>query len=321
MKRFRQFRTDAATRDRYADVQVKASDFIYPYFIVDGENEIQPIHSLKGISRFSIDQLLIDLEETIALGIDKILLFGVIENDLKDEVGSAGYDPDSLVCRAVRQIKMHFPQVLVFTDVCLCEYTSHGHCGLLDRQTIDNDSTLPLLAKIALVHAQAGADFVAPSAMMDGQIEALKDILKANNQTAKVLAYSAKYSSNFYGPFRDAAGSAPSFGDRKSYQMDYRTKHQGLEEIAADIEEGADWVMVKPALAYLDIIQRASVSFPEVPLAAYQVSGEFAMIKAAAAANLLNEELAFLESLTAIKRAGANFIITYYAKDFVRKGL
>ncbi|MDR3653271.1 MAG: porphobilinogen synthase [Paludibacter sp.] len=321
MKRFRQFRTDAATRDKYADVQVKASDFIYPYFIVDGENEIQPIHSLKGISRFSIDQLLIDLEETIALGIDKILLFGVIENDLKDEVGSAGYEPDSLVCRAVRQIKKQFPQIIIFTDVCLCEYTSHGHCGLLQGQVIDNDSTLPLLAKIALVHAQAGADFVAPSAMMDGQIEALKNILKANNQTAKVLAYSAKYSSNFYGPFRDAAGSAPSFGDRKSYQMDYRTKHQGLEEIAADIEEGADWIMVKPALAYLDIIQRASVTFPEVPLAAYQVSGEFAMIKAAAAANLLNEELAFLESLTAIKRAGANFIITYYAKDFVRKGL
>ena len=319
--RFRQYRTDVATRDRYADVQVKASDFIYPYFIVDGEDEIQPIHSLKGISRFSIDQLLIDVEETLALGIDKILLFGVIENNLKDEVGSAGYDPDSLVCRALRAIKKHFPQVIVFTDVCLCEYTSHGHCGLLDGETIDNDSSLPLLAKIALVHAQAGADFVAPSAMMDGQIQALKDILKIHNLDTKVLAYSAKYSSNFYGPFRDAAGSAPSFGDRKTYQMDYRSKHQGIEEIAADIEEGADWVMVKPAQAYLDIIQRASVAFPRVPLAAYQVSGEFAMLKAAAAAGLMNEELAFLESLTAIKRAGANYIITYYAKDFVRKGL
>ena len=321
MKRFRQFRLDAATRDRYADIRVSSADFIYPYFIVDGENQVQPISTLKGVSRFSIDQLLIDLQETIALGIDKILLFGVITDDLKDEVGSAGYDPNSLVCRAVRAIKKAYPALVVFTDVCMCEYTSHGHCGLLHGETIDNDSTLPLLAKIALVHAQAGADFVAPSAMMDGQIQALKDILKAHNLDTKVLAYSAKYSSNFYGPFRDAAGSAPSFGDRKSYQMDYRTFQQGIDEIAADIEEGADWVMVKPAQAYLDIIQRASVAFPSVPLAAYQVSGEFAMLKAAAEAGLMNEELAFLESLTAIKRAGANYIITYYAKEFVRKSL
>lgn len=321
MKRFRQYRTDAATRDKYADVRVSVTDFIYPYFIVDGKNEVQPIKTLKGISRFSIDQLLIDLKETIALGIDKILLFGVITDDLKDEVGSAGYDPNSLVCRAVRAIKKQFPNLIVFTDVCLCEYTSHGHCGLLKGQTVDNDSTLPLLAKIALVHAQAGADFVAPSAMMDGQIQALKAILNQQNLSTKVLAYSAKYSSNFYGPFRDAAGSAPSFGDRKSYQMDYRTSQQGIEEIQADIEEGAEWVMVKPAQSYLDIIQRASVTFPEVPLVAYQVSGEYALLKNGAEVGLINEEQGFLESLTAIKRAGANFIITYYAKDFVRKGL
>jgi len=321
MKRFRPFRLDAATRDVYADVKLSVKDFIYPYFIVDGANEIQPIHSLKGISRFSPDELVKDLEETVSLGIDKILLFGVIENELKDEKGSAGYSPDSLVCRTIKLIKQHYPQVLVFTDVCLCEYTSHGHCGLLHGETVDNDSTLPLLAQMALVHAQAGADFVAPSAMMDGQVQAIKDKLKEYHQTAKVLAYSAKYSSAFYGPFRDAAGSAPSFGDRKTYQMDYRTKNQGLEEIAADVEEGADWIMVKPAQTYLDIIQRASVAYPEIPLAAYQVSGEFAMIKAAAAAGLLNEELGFFESLTAIKRAGANYIITYYAKEFVRKGL
>lgn len=319
--RFRQYRLDATTRDKYADIKVSVKDFIYPYFVVDGENEVQPIRTLKGISRFSIDQLLVDMEETIALGIDKILLFGVITDDLKDEVGSAGYDPDSLICRAVRAVKKQFPQLIVFTDVCLCEYTSHGHCGLLNGELIDNDSTLPLLAKIALVHAQAGADFVAPSAMMDGQIQALKDILKKHNLDTKVLAYSAKYSSNFYGPFRDAAGSAPSFGDRKTYQMDYRTKYQGIEEIAADIEEGADWVMVKPAQTYLDIIQRASVAFPQVPLAAYQVSGEYALLKNGAEAGLINEEQGFLESLTAIKRAGANYIITYYAKDFVRKGL
>jgi len=321
MKRFRQYRTDAATRDKYADVRVSVTDFIYPYFIVDGKNEVQPIKTLKGISRFSIDQLLVDLQETIALGIDKILLFGVIADNLKDEVGSSGYDPDSLVCRAVRAIKKQYPKLVVFTDVCLCEYTSHGHCGFLKGQTVDNDSTLPLLAKIALVHAQAGADFVAPSAMMDGQIQVLKAILKEHNLDTKVMAYSAKYSSNFYGPFRDAAGSAPSFGDRKTYQMDYRASYQGIEEIQADIEEGADWVMVKPAQAYLDIIQRASVTFPNVPLAAYQVSGEYALLKNGAEAGLINEEQGFLESLTAIKRAGANYIITYYAKDFVRKGL
>ena len=319
--RFRPYRLDVATRNRYADVRVSVKDFIYPYFIVDGENEVQPIPSLPGISRFSPDELVKDLEDTVSLGINKILLFGVISNEHKDETGSAGYAPDSLVCRTIRLIKQHFPQVLIFTDVCLCEYTSHGHCGLLLGETVDNDSTLPLLAQMALVHAQAGADFVAPSAMMDGQVQAIKNKLKEYGQAAKVLAYSAKYSSAFYGPFRDAAGSAPSFGDRKTYQMDYRTKNQGLEEIAADVKEGADWIMVKPAQTYLDIIQRASVAYPEIPLAAYQVSGEFAMLKAAADAGLLNEESGFLESLTAIKRAGANYIITYYAKEFVRKGL
>jgi len=321
MKRFRPYRADAATRERYADVQIFTEDFIYPYFVVDGEKQIQPIASLKGISRFSPDELLKDLEETVALGIRKILLFGVIDKELKDKTGSAGYAPDSIVCRAIRLIKQHYPQLVVFTDVCLCEYTSHGHCGLLIGETVDNDSTLPLLAKMALVHAQAGADFVAPSAMMDGQVKAIRDLLQENHQTAKVLAYSAKYASSFYGPFRDAAESAPSFGDRKSYQMDYRTKNQGLEEIAADVEEGADWIMVKPALVYLDIIQRASTAYPSIPLVAYQVSGEYAMLINAAEAGIVNEESAFIESLTAIKRAGANFIISYYAKDFVRKGL
>lgn len=321
MKRFRIYRTDAATRDRYADVHIHAQDFIYPYFIVEGEGKVEPISTLKGISRFSPDTLLKDLEETTALGINKILLFGVVENDQKNPTGSAGYAADSLVCRAIRHIKQRYPDLLVFTDVCLCEYTSHGHCGLLQGETVDNDSTLPLLAEMALVHAQAGADFVAPSAMMDGQVEAIKGILAKNNLSTKVLAYSAKYASSFYGPFRDAAGSAPSFGDRKSYQMDYRTKTQGLAEITADIEEGADWVMVKPAQTYLDVIQQASVAHPTVPLAAYQVSGEFAMLHAAAAAGVFKEELAFKESLTAIKRAGANYIISYYAKDFIRKGL
>jgi len=321
MKRFRIYRTDAAMREQHADVRIHPDDFIYPLFIVEGKNQRQTIKTLPGVFRFSIDALNLELADISSLGINKVLLFGVIDHALKDSTGTAGYDPDSLICRTIRFIKSNFPQITVFTDVCLCEYTSHGHCGLLDGKLIDNDSTLPVLARIALAHAQAGTDFVAPSAMMDGQVEAIKEALTAAGLKTKLLSYSAKYASSFYGPFREAADSAPSFGDRKTYQMDYRTKHQGIEEIAADIEEGADWVMVKPAQAYLDIIQRASVAFPDVPLAAYQVSGEYAMIKCAAANGLLNEEQAFTESLTAIKRAGAHYIISYYAKEFIRKGL
>lgn len=321
MKRFRTYRTDAATREQHADVKIHPDDFIYPLFIVEGKNQRQTIKTLPGVFRLSIDALNQELADISSLGINKVLLFGVIDHTLKDATGTAGYDPDSLICRTIRFIKSYFPQITVFTDVCLCEYTSHGHCGLLDGETVDNDSTLPVLARIALAHAQAGADFVAPSAMMDGQVEVIKAALTAAGLKTKLLSYSAKYASSFYGPFREAADSAPSFGDRKTYQMDYRTKHQGIEEIAADIEEGADWVMVKPAQAYLDIIQRASVAFPDVPLAAYQVSGEYAMIKCAAANGLLNEEQAFTESLTAIKRAGAQYIISYYAKEFIRKGL
>ena len=321
MKRFRPYRTDAATREQYADVQVQAPDFIYPLFIVEGKNQQQIINTLPGVFRFSIDRLSDELAEITALGISKVLLFGVIDDALKNPEGTAGYDPDALVCRTVRFIKRYFPQITVFTDVCLCEYTSHGHCGLLHGEQIDNDSTLPVLARIALSHALAGADFVAPSAMMDGQVQAIREALTSAGLKTKILSYSAKYASSFYGPFRDAAGSAPSFGDRKSYQMDYRTRDQGLAEIAADIEEGADWVMVKPAQTYLDIIQRAAVGFPKTPLAAYQVSGEYAMLKNAAESHLLNEEQAFKESLTAIKRAGAQYIISYYAKEFIRKGL
>lgn len=321
IKRFRLLRQNAETRNKYAEVKINPEDFIYPYFIVEGKNQKQTISTLPGVYRLSIDMLLKDLEEIKSLNINKILLFGVIENHLKDEKGTAGYDPDSLVCRAVRSIKAKFPEIIVFTDVCMCEYTSHGHCGLIENQDVDNDSTLPLLARIALSHARAGADFVAPSSMMDGQVWAIRNILDENGLSTKILAYSAKYASSFYGPFRDAAASAPSFGDRKTYQMDYRTKHQGIDEIGADIEEGADWVMVKPAQSYLDIIQRASVTFPEIPLTAYQVSGEYAMLKSAAANGLLIEEQAFTESLTAIKRAGAQFIISYYAKEFVAKGL
>jgi porphobilinogen synthase len=322
MKRFRQYRQTQAIRDRYADVpEILPGNFIYPYFVVEGKGVKTEISSMKGVCRFSIDQLLIDIEDLLSLGINKVLLFGIVEDAEKDERGSAGYCSGNIISRTVSAIKKRFPQVIVFTDVCLCEYTSHGHCGLLHNFDVENDTTLPLLAEMAYQHALAGADFVAPSAMMDGQVEAIRERLKKENLNTKILAYSAKYASAFYGPFRDAADSAPSFGDRKSYQMDFRTKEQGLDEIAADIEEGADWIMVKPAMAYLDVLYRASQRFPEYHLTAYQVSGEYAMLKNGAQQGYFDEERIFFESLTAIRRAGANSIISYYAKEFVRRKL
>ncbi len=319
MKRFRTFRTDQATRDRYADVSLNVQDFIYPYFVVEGEGIVEPIATMPGINRYSIDTLVDDVLQVKALGIDKVLLFGVVSDEVKDERGTAAYAEDNLISRTVRAIKKASPETIVFTDVCLCEYTSHGHCGLLHHHDVDNDTTLPLLAEMAYQHAKAGADFVAPSAMMDGQVEAIKRRLSVTGLSTRVLAYSAKYASAFYGPFRDAADSAPSFGDRKTYQMDYRTHDQGLEEIAADLEEGADWTMVKPALPYLDVIARAVERFPRVPMVAYQVSGEYAMLKAAARAGYLDEQRVVYESLIAIKRAGANYIITYYAKEYQQR--
>ena len=321
MKRFREFRKDQATRDKYADVALGAKDFIYPYFVVEGEGVKEEISTMPGIYRFSIDTLVTDVKECYALGIDKVLLFGVIEDSLKDERGSLAYAEDALVCRAVRAIKAAIPEVCVITDVCLCEYTNHGHCGLLHNHDVENDATLPLLAEMAYVHAKAGADFVAPSAMMDGQIEALDKRLREAGlrDKCKILAYSAKYASAFYGPFRDAADSTPSFGDRKTYQMDYRTHDQGLEEIAADIEEGADWTMVKPAMPYLDMIARGVERFPQVPMVAYQVSGEYSMLKAAAHLGYLDEQRVVYESLIAIKRAGAQYIISYYAKEYLQR--
>lgn len=321
MKRFREYRKDQATRDKYADVALDVKDFIYPYFVVEGEGVKEEINTMPGVFRFSIDTLVKDVKECYALGIDKVLLFGVIEDSLKDERGSLAYAEDALVCRAVRAIKAAQPEVCVITDVCLCEYTSHGHCGLLHNHDVENDSTLPLLAEMAYVHAKAGADFVAPSAMMDGQIEALDKRLREAGlrDKCKILAYSAKYASAFYGPFRDAADSTPSFGDRKTYQMDYRTHDQGLEEIAADIEEGADWTMVKPAMPYLDMIARGVERFSQIPMVAYQVSGEYSMLKAAASLGYLDEQRVVYESLIAIKRAGAQYIISYYAKEYMQR--
>jgi len=317
-------------RDHFADVpEILPQDLIYPYFVEEGEGIKTEVASMKGVYRFSIDTLLEDISELLPLGINKVLLFGVIPQQKKDELGTQAYSADSIIVRAVRAIKAHFPQVVVFTDICLCEYTSHGHCGVLGNSQLStlnsqlsilNDPTLPLLAEMAYQHALAGADFVAPSAMMDGQIEALRKKLDSDPKTrgTRILAYSAKYASAYYGPFRDAACSAPNFGDRRTYQMDYRTKNQGLEEIEADIDEGTDWIMVKPALAYLDIIQRASERFPNYPLVAYQVSGEYSMLLNAAEQGLFNEERIFHESLTAIRRAGAKYIISYYAKRYAQ---
>ncbi|MBP5705618.1 MAG: porphobilinogen synthase [Paludibacteraceae bacterium] len=321
MIRYREFRKDQATRDQYADVNVKAEDFIFPYFVVEGTGVKSEISSMPGIYRFSIDTLVDDVKEVYKLGINKVLLFGVIDDKLKDERGSLAYTEDALVCRAVKAIKKAVPEVLVFTDVCLCEYTSHGHCGLLKDNDVDNDATLPLLAEMAYVHAKAGADFVAPSAMMDGQIEALhKRLTEAGlRDKCKIMAYSAKYASAYYGPFRDAADSAPSFGDRRTYQMDFRTHDQGIGEIEADVAEGADWTMVKPAMPYLDIIARGVEKFPNIPMVAYQVSGEYSMAKAAAKMGFLDEKRIVFESLIAIKRAGAKYIITYYAKEYMQR--
>lgn len=321
MKRFRPLRISQIVRDQHADVpSIGPESFIYPYFVMDGCGVKEEISTMEGVFRFSIDTLLIDIAELLSFGINKVLLFGVIPQEEKDERGSAAYKSDNIISKAVKAIKAKFPQVIVFTDVCLCEYTSHGHCGLLCDCDVDNDSTLPLLAEMAYQHALAGADFVAPSAMMDGQVEAIRQRLDKEGLTrTKVLAYSAKYASSYYGPFRDAADSAPSFGDRKTYQMDFRTKDQGLEEIAADIAEGADWIMVKPALAYLDIVCRAHQMYPEYPMVTYQVSGEYSMLKNGAKQGYFDEKKIFFESLVAMRRAGADYIISYYAKDFFKQ--
>ena len=319
MSRFRTYRSSQAVRDQHAEVHVGPEHLIVPYFVVEGHNRREAIASLHGVDRFSIDQLLIDLNDTVALGLSKIILFGVISEDQKDELATQAYAPNNLIERAVAAVKQAFPQLTVFTDVCLCGYASHGHCGLVKGTEIDNDSTLPLLGAMAVSHARGGADFVAPSAMMDFQVAAIRQALdEAGFTQTKILSYSAKYASGFYGPFRDAAQSAPSFGDRRTYQMDYRTQWQPVAEVGADLTEGADWVMVKPAHTYLDIIQRIRVAYPNTPLAAYHVSGEYMMIKAAAAAGFMDEQRAMTEAIYAIRRAGADTIITYYAKQLLR---
>jgi porphobilinogen synthase len=315
MQRFRQYRTDQNIRDAQADSMLAVQDFIYPYFVVEGVGIKQEINSLPGVFHFSIDELLKDIAEIVVLGINKIIIFGVVDSTLKDAQGTTAYQPNNLVARVVKAIKQKYPELIVITDVCLCGYTDHGHCGVVKEQTVLNDETVSLLAAMALTHAASGADFVAPSAMMDGQVAAIRRVLdEAGFAQTKILGYSAKYASYLYGPFRDAAHSAPAFGDRRTYQMDFRNTDQAVQEVAADLAEGADWVMIKPAHTYLDVIQRVKTNFPETVIVAYHVSGEYALIKAAAVAGACQEIPTALEVLTAIKRAGAQYIITYYAK-------
>jgi len=299
------------------ETRLSPGDFVYPLFVAHGEGLREEISSMPGQYHLSLDQLPREAEELRSLGIPAVLLFGLPSE--KDEVGSEAYDPDGIVQQAVRVLKEASPGLVVITDVCLCEYTSHGHCGVVTPSgEVDNDETLPLLARTAVSHAEAGADIVAPSDMMDGRVAAIRSVLDDSGfGSTPIMAYAAKQASAFYGPFREAAESAPKFGDRRGYQMDAANGREAMREIEADIEEGADIVIVKPALPNLDLIARARERF-DLPLAAYNVSGEYAMVKAAASAGHLDERLVTLEILTAIKRAGADIILTYHAKEAAR---
>lgn len=303
---------------------LKISDFIYPYFVKDGSNKKEEIKLFPQVFRFSIDQLLNDISGIRKLGLNKILLFGI--PDKKDICGTEAFKEDNIVARAVSEVKKNFPDLIVMTDVCMCAYTTHGHCGILSHSAkriahsgfIDNKKTLNVLARIALSHAQAGADYVAPSAMAKKQVKAIREVLGKNGfKKTKIMGYSAKFASNFYGPFRNAADSAAKFGDRSTYQLEPGDYKKALKEIEADIIEGADIVMVKPALSYLDIIIRAHSKFNK-PLAAYNVSGEYSLVKTGAKEGLWDEKKMVFEIITSIKRAGADFIITYHAKDIAK---
>lgn len=313
LKRLRRLRYNPLVRDMVRETILTKNDFIYPLFAVPGEKIKNPIKSMPGVFQMSIDVLVEECKEVAALGIPAVILFGIPEH--KDEVGSDAYSPNGIIQQAVRAIKANVQNLLVITDVCLCEYTSHGHCGVLQGEDILNDETVSLLAKEAVSHAEAGADIIAPSDMMDGRIIAIRKALDYKGFTKiPIMSYAAKYASGFYGPFRDAAESTPAFGDRRSHQMDIANTNEAMREVESDIEEGADIVMVKPAGAYLDVIYRVKEKFG-LPTAAYQVSGEFAMIKAAEQNGWIDGERVMMESLVAIKRAGADMILTYFAKD------
>ncbi len=309
----RRLRKNENFRRMIRETKLSVDDLVYPLFVVPGKDKKKPIRSMPGNFQMSIDHILKEVQKTKDLGIPAILLFGI--PDKKDELASGAFTQDGIIQQAVRRIKDKVADILVITDVCLCEYTSHGHCGMIEKGDVDNDTTLEVLAETAVSHAKAGVDMVAPSAMMDGQIRAIREGLdEAGYDNLPIMAYSAKYASCFYGPFREAAESVPQFGDRKAYQMDPANSDEAIREINLDVEEGADIIMVKPALPYLDIIRRAREEF-DLPVAAYNVSGEFAMIKAAAQLGWLDGERAMVEALTSIKRAGADIIITYFAQD------
>ncbi|HSE92961.1 MAG TPA: porphobilinogen synthase [Methylomirabilota bacterium] len=317
MFRPRRLREKGLLRKLVRETALAVDDLVYPLFVVHGRGVREPIGAMPGQCRLSIDELLKEAKDAASMGIPALLLFGLPED--KDARGSEAYAEDGIVQQAVRAVKDTVPDLLVITDVCLCQYTSHGHCGVVERGTVKNDPTLELLARVAVSHAEAGADLVAPSDMMDGRVAAIREALdEAAFTETPIMAYSAKYASAFYGPFREAADSAPQFGDRRAYQMDPANAQEALREIALDLDEGADIVMVKPALPYLDVIARAKQEFA-VPLAAYSVSGEYAMLKAAAQLGWLDEDRAMMEALTGIRRAGADIVITYFAKDAARR--
>src|SRR5690349_13840430 len=314
--RKRRLRVNESMRRLVRETQLEPADFVLPLFACPGEGIRKPISSMPGNFQLSVDQLVKECESAHALGIGGVILFGI--PDKKDELASENYDPNGIVQRAVRAVKRASPKLLVMTDVCNCEYTSHGHCGKVIGEDVDNDATLEWLAAAALTHAQAGADIVAPSDMMDGRVAVIRHALDAHGfQKVAILAYAAKFASGFYGPFREAAESTPAFGDRRTYQMDSANGREAMHEMELDLEEGADMLMVKPALPYLDLVRQARERFP-VPLAAYQVSGEFSMLMAAVERGWLDYERAMMESLTAIRRAGADIILTYFAHDAAR---
>ena len=317
MLRGRRLRSSAVLRDLVRENHLRVEELIYPIFVVEGENCVVPVPSMPGICQYSPDRLHEEMDRVVAAGVRSVLLFGIPAH--KDETGSAAFAVDGVVPEAIRLIKRDYPEVLVIADVCLCEYTSHGHCGLVDAEgRVLNDATLPLLAKASVAYARAGADIVAPSDMMDGRVGAIRAALdEAGFVETPIMSYAAKFASAYYGPFRDAAQSAPQFGDRKTYQMDSANGREALREVAADIEEGADLIIAKPAMAYLDVLAATARTF-NIPVVAYNVSGEYAMVKAAAAQGWIDERRIVMENLVGMKRAGAKAIITYHALDAAR---
>ena len=316
IQRPRRLRGSENLRKMVRETRMDKSSLIYPLFVKEGTGIEEEIPSMEGQFRYSVDRLPFELERLQKAGVNSIMLFGI--PDHKDEVGSGAYDPNGIVQKALREAKKQFPDMYYITDVCMCEYTSHGHCGVLCGHDVNNDATLELLAKTAVSHVEAGADMVAPSDMMDGRVRAIREALDANGHYgAPIMSYAVKYASAFYGPFRDAAGSAPSFGDRKSYQMDFHNRREGMKEALTDVEEGSDIIMVKPAMSYLDMVSEVSKAV-NVPVAAYSVSGEYAMVKAAAKMGWIDEERIMCEMAVSAYRAGAQIYLTYYAKELAK---